>query len=181
MDPLVDELLAAARAAVDQGRPPPTTFLIPTPAGLWRVSCAGAAAAGANDLGIPPRAFAYGAVGLLVASLGSDRCVAFDPSMAPPGERSGALPGAAIVVTEFRRGSLGVTIQERVPAGWGEPATRMTDQPGPLGPAIPLWRAVNREPGPLPPIDVLLDDMTDSGFTVEQPGQPNSGPNSGKE
>jgi hypothetical protein len=182
LDPLVAELLEAARAAVERGQPVRAQFLIPSAGGLWRVSCEDLVAAGENDLGIPPRAFAYGAVGMLAAALGAQRCVATEPGMAapPPGPALATGPSAAgprrgVVVTVFARGLLEVTVLPYAVADdgaftWGEPSTRSTADPGPLGSTIPLWRAVNREPAPLPPPAQLLDDMADSGFVITGPG-----------
>ena len=58
---------------------------------------------------------------------------------------------------------------------WGEPAITSTRQPGALGAALPLWRAVNRERSPMPPPDQLIEDMMDSGFTVTVEGSNGGG------
>jgi hypothetical protein len=77
----------------------------------------------------------------------------------------------ALVVTVFAQGRLEVHVQPYGRDGnrgllWGERTVRSTTEPGPLGAALPLWRAVNREPSPLPPPDELVSDMVDSGFVV---------------
>lgn len=173
LEPEVEALLGAGRSAVERGEPVPARFLIPTDRGPWQVSCPDLLLAGENDFGIPPRAFAYGAVGMLVAALGAERCMATEPAMAAPAP-AGGRPPQAIVVTTFARGRLEVAVQpfqrhEEGSVAWGMPSVRSTGEPGPLGHAIPLWRAVNREPSPLPSPDGLIEDMTASGFCIERP------------
>jgi hypothetical protein len=187
-DPEVAALLQAVRAAIDAGETLAARFVIPTVAGTYRVACADLQAAGENDLGIPPRAFAYGAVGMLLAALGGQRCYVTEPAMsaAPPRplhdpdalspdavrQGAGPAPQAAAVVSVFAKGLLEVHAQPYVrdhdgQLVWGEPALRSTTEPGGLGSAVPLWRAVNRDPSPLPPPDQLIEDMRDSGFVIE--------------
>ena len=181
MDSAVDLLLQAARAAIEGGERFPVQFLIPTNGRRWRIICHDLVAAGENDLGIPPKAFAYGAVGMLAASMGARLCyvaetatvaTAAGPTPAPapaPGEDPGSRQ--AVVVTVFAQGRLDIHMQ---PYGrdddgtivWAEPTQASTPEPGPLGSAVPLWRAVNREPAPLPPPEGLIEDMTDSGFII---------------
>ena len=181
-DPAVEALLESARAGIERGEPYPAEFIIPTAPGWWRLHCADLVAAGDNDLGIPPRAFAYGAVGMLVASLGASACYAMEPAMsAAPrtlsmaGQSAGASPAQhALVVSAFRRGRLEVYVQSYLAQddgtlAWAEPVVRSTTEPTNLGSVVPLWRAVNREPSPLPPPEQLIDDMTDSGFVIQPP------------
>ena len=76
-----------------------------------------------------------------------------------------------MVVTVFGRGRLEVHVQ---PYGrdddgrvlWGPPTAASATEPGALGAAVPLWRAANREPAPLPPPEELIEDMVESGFAV---------------
>ena len=172
-------LFRAARSALERGEASPAQFVIPVGGRRWRVISHDLVATGENDLGIPPRAFSYGAVGLLVASLGARECYAAEGVR--PGTTPADLPAIAradeggftqaLVVTVFARGRLEVHVQ---PYGsgddgeprWGDPTVRSTTEPGPLGAALPLWRAVNRDPAPLPPPDDLVADMIDSGFVV---------------
>jgi hypothetical protein len=178
-DPEVELLFQTARSALEKGEPSPAQFVIPVGERRWRVACHDLVAAGENDFGIPPRAFSHGAVGMLVASLGARRCYAAEAVDA--GAPQATLPaispaddGAfrqALVVTVFAQGRLEVHVQPYGRDGdggllWGEPTVRSTTEPGPLGAALPLWRAVNREPSPLPPPDELVPDMVDSGFVV---------------
>jgi hypothetical protein len=175
----VELLFQAAKSALEKGEPSPAQFVIPVGEGRWRVTCDDLVAAGENDFGIPPRAFSHGAVGMLVASLGARRCYAAEAVGA--GAPQASLPaisrddeGAfrqALVVTVFAQGRLEVHVQPYGRDGdggllWGEPTVRSTTDSGPLGAALPLWRAVNREPSPLPPPDELVSDMVDSGFVV---------------
>jgi hypothetical protein len=185
----VELLFQAAKSALEKGEPSPAQFVIPVGEGRWRVTCDDLVAAGENDFGIPPRAFSYGAVGMLVASLGARECYAAEAvgagttPVAVPAIAPGAPQGAgfgrpdeggfrqALVVTVFAQGRLEVHVQPYGRGGdgelrWGEPTVRSTTEPGPLGAALPLWRAVNREPAPLPPPDDLIADMTESGFVV---------------
>jgi hypothetical protein len=175
----VELLFQAARAALEGGEASPSQFVIPVDGRRWRVTSHDLVATGENDLGIPPKAFSHGAVGMLVASLGARECYAAEAvgaSMTPVAlaamdraDEGGSRQ--ALVVTVFKQGRLEIHVQ---PYGrgvdgelsWGEPAVRSTGEPGPLGAALPLWRAVNREPAPLPPPDDLIADMVDSGFVV---------------
>lgn len=207
-DPEVDALLRAGRASIEAGEATPARFVIPTGAGRYRLTCADLQAAGQNDLGIPPRAFAYAAVGMLLASLGGQRCYVSEPAIsaaAPKGsppdtagqDPSGQDPGGprgpggpgdaahdaagrdapgpsqpAVVVSVFGKGLLEAHVQRsaRNRDGrllWEKPALRSTAEPGALGSALPLWRAVNREPSPLPPPEQLIEDMRESGFVIE--------------
>ena len=173
-------LFRAARSALEAGQACPAQFVIPVAGRRWRVISHDLVATGENDFGIPPRAFSHGAVGMLVASLGARRCYAAEavaagaPQAALPGGISRADEGAArqaLVVTVFAQGRLEVHVQPYGRDGnggllWGERTVRSTTEPGPLGAALPLWRAVNREPSPLPPPDELVRDMVDSGFVV---------------
>lgn len=175
--PEVEFLFQQARAAIESGQPVPAEFLIPVGPRRWRVQAQDLAKAGQNDLGIPPRAFAYGAVGMLLGSLGGSVAYAMEapggslpPDLAPAvaGEQAGR---QGVVVTVFARASLQVHMLpfSRDPSGavaWGEPLMRSTGDPKALGAAVPLWRAVNREPTTLPPPGGLIDDMIDSGFSV---------------
>jgi hypothetical protein len=177
--PEVELLFQAAKAALEKGEAFPAQFVIPVGERRWRVTSHDLVATGENDFGIPPKAFSHGAVGMLVASLGARRLYAAEavggggpPAAVPALGRAdeGALR-QALVVTVFAQGRLEVHVQ---PYGsgddgamlWGEPTVRSTTEPGPLGAAMPLWRAVNREPSPLPPPDELVSDMVDSGFVV---------------
>jgi hypothetical protein len=175
----VERLFQAARSSLERGEPAPAQFVIPVGERRWRVTCYDLAAAGENDFGIPPKAFSHGAVGMLAASLGARQCYAAEevsaggtPAAVPAIGRSdeGAFK-QALVVTVFAQGRLEVHVQPYGSSGdggllWGEPTVRSTTEPGPLGAALPLWRAVNREPAPLPPPDDLVADMIDSGFIV---------------
>lgn len=168
-DEEVARLLAAGRSALEAGEPSPATFVIPAGGRRWRVLSYDLATSGENEYGIPPLAFAHGAVGMLVASLGATRCYAAEPVR--PGGRDQAL-----VVTVFDPGRLAVHVQPFTRSGgggltWGSVAMRAAAEPSHLGAALPLWRAVNREPGPLPAPEGLIDDMVESGFdiTVEEP------------
>jgi hypothetical protein len=162
---LVEELFQAARVSIDGGEPFPTQFVIPDGQRTWRVVCPDLAAAGENDFGIPPKVFAHGVVGTLVASLGAQKCYeAEDLSVGSTGNR-------AVVVTVFGRGRLSVNMQpyEADPEGgvvWGERILESSNEPGRLGASLPLWRALNREPGPMPQAEALLEDMTESGFFI---------------
>jgi hypothetical protein len=185
----VERLLRAARSALEAGEASPAHFVIPVAGRRWRVTSHDLVATGENDFGIPPRAFSHGAVGMLVASLGARECYAAEAvgagttPVAVPAIAPGAPQGAgfgradeggfrqALVVTVFAQGRLEVHVQPYGRGGdgelrWGEPTVRSTTEPGPLGAALPLWRAVNREPAPLPPPDDLIADMTESGFVV---------------
>jgi hypothetical protein len=153
--------------------------MIPVAGRRWRVTSHDLVATGENDFGIPPRAFSYGAVGMLVASLGARACYAAEAVRA--GTTPVAVPAIgradeggvrqALVVTVFAQGRVEVHVQPYARGGdgelrWGEPTVRSTTEPGPLGAALPLWRAVNRDPAPLPPPADLIADMTESGFVV---------------
>lgn len=173
----VEYLFQRARSAIEAGDPVLAEFLIPVGPRRWRVLAQDLAVAGRNELGIPPRAFAYGAVGMLLGSLGGSVAYAMEaPGGSLPPDLAPADPGAigprqGVVVTVFARGSLQVHVLpfSRDPSGavtWGEPVVRTTGDPKALGAAVPLWRAVNREPTTLPPPGGLIDDMIDSGFTV---------------
>lgn len=182
-------LFRAARSALEAGQAWPAQFVIPMAGRRWRVISHDLVATGENDFGIPPRAFSYGAVGMLVASLGARACYAAEAvsagttPVAVPAIARGTPQGAgfapadeggsrqALVVTVFAQGRLEVHVQPYGRGGngelrWGEPSVRSTTEPGPLGAALPLWRAVNREPAPVPPPDDLVADMTESGFVV---------------
>jgi hypothetical protein len=175
----VELLFQAAKSALEKGVASPAQFVIPAGERRWRVTCHDLVATGENDFGIPPKAFSHGAVGMLVASLGARRCFAAEAvgAGAPPAAMPAIGPAdegvfrQALVVTVFAQDRLEVHVQ---PYGrgadgallWGERTVRLTTEPGPLGAALPLWRAVNREPSPLPPPDELLSDMADSGFVV---------------
>lgn len=183
-DAQVEFLFQSARAAIEAGVPVPAQFLIPVGARRWRVLAQDLVAVGENDLGIPPRAFAYGAVGMLVGSLGGTVAYAMEAPGAPPRDLAmvqltamvgpavpAPTPKMAVVVTVFGRGRLQVHVlafsrRDDGTVVWGAPTVRATDDPTALGAAIPLWRAVNREPVRLPPPEGLIEDMTDSGFTV---------------
>ena len=175
----VELLFRAARTALENGQVCPAQFVIPVAGRRWRVISHDLVATGENDFGFPPRAFSYGAVGMLVASLGARECYAAEGS--GPGTTPAPLPAIAradeggfrqaLVVTVFAQGRLEVHVQPYGRGGegelrWGEPTVRSTTEPGPLGTALPLWRAVNRDPAPLPPPGDLIADMTDSGFVV---------------
>ena len=185
----VELLFRAARSALEAGEASPAQFVIPVAGRRWRVASHDLVATGENDFGIPPRAFSHGAVGMLVASLGARECYAAEAvgagttPVAVPAIAPGAPQGAgfgraddggvrqAVVVTVFAQGRLEVHVQPYGRGGegelrWGEPTVRSTTEPGPLGAALPLWRAVNRDPALLPPPDDLIADMTDSGFVV---------------
>jgi hypothetical protein len=185
----VAHLFRAARSALEAGQAWPAQFVIPVAGRRWRVTSHDLVATGENDFGIPPRAFSYGAVGMLVGSLGARECYAAEAvsagatPVAVPAIARGAPQGAgsappdegglrqALVVTVFAQGRLEVHVQPYARGGegelrWGEPGVRSTTEPGPLGAALPLWRAVNRDPAPLPPPDGLIADMTESGFVV---------------
>jgi len=164
----VEVLLQAARSALETGEAFGTQFLIPDVDRRWRIICHDLEAVGQNDLGIPPKVFAYGAVGTLLGALGAQECyVAEVAQLAAPATRA---PSWAVIVTVFGRGRLDVHVHPYTPSDgcitWGEPALTSTEQPGPLGAAVPLWRAVNRERSPMPPADGLIEDMVDSGFVV---------------
>lgn len=182
-DAEVDRLLREARAALEGGDPAPAAFVIPVGARRWRVVCHDLVVAGENDFGIPPKAFAHGAVGMLAAALGASECYAAEAASAGPAMALPAVdpvPGEgvlrqALVVTLFRKNHLEVHIQpyERVARGgwrWGEVTVRTRTEPGPLGAALPLWRAVSREPAPLPPPDDLIEEMRDGGFIITEEG-----------
>ena len=176
----VERLFQTARSALESGEAAPARFVIPVGGRRWRVTCYDLVAAGENDFGIPPKAFSHGAVGMLAASLGARQCYAAEavragtaPAHAVPamGLTDEAAFKQALVVTVFAQGRLEVHVQPYGRDGdggllWGEPTVRSTTEPGPLGAALPLWRAVNREPAPLPPPDDLVADMIDSGFIV---------------
>jgi hypothetical protein len=171
----VDRLFQAARTALEGGLAFPAEFVIPVGDRRWRVVCHDLVASGENDFGIPPKAFSYGAVGMLAAALGAQECSAAEAASGGPAPASLGDDSLrqALVVTVFARGHLEIHIQPygRAPDGawrWGEPTVRSATEPGPLGAALPLWRAVNREPAPLPPPDDLIDDMRDSGFIVSE-------------
>jgi hypothetical protein len=177
--PEVELLFQAAKAALEKGEAFPAQFVIPVGERRWRVTCHDLVATGENDFGIPPKAFSHGAVGMLVASLGARRCFAAEavgigaPPAAVPaiGRADDEAFRQALVVTVFAQGHLEVHVQPYGRSGsgallWGEPTVRSTTEPGPLGAALPLWRAVNRDPSPLPPPDELVSDMVDSGFVV---------------
>ena len=172
-------LFRAARSALEAGQAWPAQFVIPVAGRRWRVTSHDLVATGENDFGIPPRAFSYGAVGMLVASLGARACYAAEavgagttPVAVPAiGQPDDGEVRQALVVTVFAQGRLEVHVQPYARGGdgalrWGEPVVRSTTEPGPLGAALPLWRAVNREPAPLPPPDDLVADMTEGGFVV---------------
>jgi hypothetical protein len=177
--PEVELLFQSAMSALEKGEAFPAQFVIPVGERRWRVTSHDLVATGQNDFGIPPKAFSHVAVGMLVASLGARRCYAAEPvgAGAPPsavpaiGRADEGAYKQALVVTAFAQGRLEVHVQ---PYGrgddgallWGEPRLRSTTEPGPLGAAMPLWRAVNREPSLLPPPDELVSDMVDSGFVV---------------
>ena len=174
--PEVDFLFQQARSAIEAGLPVLAEFLIPVGSRRGRVQARDLAAAGQNDLGIPPRAFAYGAVGMLLGALGGSTAYAMEaPGGALPPDLAPAADGPpvarqGVVVTVFARASLQVHVLpfSRDASGaviWGEPLVRSTADPKALGAAVPLWRAVNREPTTLPPPGGLIDDMTDSGVT----------------
>ena len=175
----VERLFRAARSALEVGEASPAQFVIPVAGRRWRVTSHDLVATGENDFGIPPRAFSHGAVGMLVASLGARECYAAEAVGA--GTTPVAVPAIgradeggfrqALVVTVFAQGRLEVHVQPYGRGGdgalrWGEPTVRSTTEPGPLGAALPLWRAVTRDPAPLPPADDLIADMIDSGFVV---------------
>jgi hypothetical protein len=175
----VELLFQAAQSALEKGEASPAQFVIPVGERRWRVTCHDLVATGENDFGIPPKAFSHGAVGMLVASLRARLCYAAEA--VDGGARPAAVPaigradeGAfrqALVVTVFAEGRLEIHVQPygRGAEGallWGERTVRSSTEPGPLGAALPLWRAVNREPSPLPPPDELVSDMVDSGFVV---------------
>ena len=175
----VELLFRGARSALENGEASPAQFVIPVAGRRWRVISHDLVATGANDFGIPPRAFSHGAVGMLVASLGARECYAAEA--VGPGTTPATLPALAradeggfrqaLVVTVFAQGRLEVHVQPYGRGGdgvlrWGEPTVRSTTEPGPLGAALPLWRAVTRDPAPLPPADDLIADMIDSGFVV---------------
>jgi hypothetical protein len=175
----VARLFRAARSALEAGQACPAQFVIPVAGRRWRVTSHDLVATGENDFGIPPRAFSYGAVGMLVASLGARACYAAEavgagttPVAVPAiGQPDDGEVRQALVVTVFAQGRLEVHVQPYARGGdgalrWGEPVVRSTTEPGPLGAALPLWRAVNREPAPLPPPDDLVADMTEGGFVV---------------
>jgi len=189
----VERLFRAARSALEAGEASPAQFVIPVAGRRWRVTSHDLVATGENEFGIPPRAFSHGAVGMLVASLGARACYAAEAvgtgttPVAVPAIARGAPQGAgsapadeggsrqALVVTVFAQGRLEVHVQPYGRGGdgelrWGEPTVRSTTEPGPLGAALPLWRAVNRDPAPLPPPDDLIADMTESGFVVSVDG-----------
>jgi hypothetical protein len=176
----VELLFQAARSALESGEPAPAQFVIPVEGRRWRITCYDLVAAGENDFGIPPKAFSHGAVGMLAAALGARQCYAAEaaeagaaPASAVPaiGRSDDGVFKQALVVTVFAQGRLEVHVQPYGRGGdggllWGEPTVRSTTEPGPLGAALPLWRAINREPAPLPPPDDLVSDMIDSGFIV---------------
>jgi hypothetical protein len=175
----VELLFQAARSALENGEAFPAEFVIPVGSRRWRVTCHDLVASGENDLGIPPKAFSHGAVGMLTAALGAQECYAAEAAtLGGPREAVPALDPAAedafrqaLVVTMFAKDRLEIHVQpyDRQAGGgwrWGEPSVRSATEPGPLGAALPLWRAVNREPTPLPPPDELIEDMRDSGFVV---------------
>ncbi|HYR63163.1 MAG TPA: hypothetical protein VET24_11110 [Actinomycetota bacterium] len=176
---VVDLLFAAARTALERGESFPAQFVIPVGERRWRVAAHDLVATGQNDFGIPPKAFSHGAVGMLVAALGAQECYAAEavgagsgPVLVPELDRAGENAfRQAVVVTVFAKDRLEVHV---LPCGkdgegavrWSEPTVRSTTEPGPLGAALPLWRALNREPTALPPADGLIEDMVDSGFVV---------------
>jgi hypothetical protein len=158
----VEILLQAAQAAIEGGEALGTQFLIPDGDRRWRVVCHDLDAVGQNDLGIPPKVFAHGAVGALLQALDAHECYVAEAA---------SLPTPAVVVTAFRTGRLEVGVHPYATGAggqvsWGEPALTSTRQPGALGAALPLWRAVNRQRSPMPPPDQLIEDMVDSGFMV---------------
>ena len=161
----IERVLREVTPALVRGDLPPAVFVIPAGSRRWVAVCADLVAAGDNDLGIAPRAFAYAAVGMLAATLGAGACWVADPAMS-----AGPRPAAAAVITCFARGRLEVHVHpyERHAGGlrWGEPWVRATADPGGLGMTLPLWRAMNREPAPLPASQQLLKDLGDSGFVV---------------
>ncbi|GAC1361732.1 MAG: hypothetical protein NVSMB32_01130 [Actinomycetota bacterium] len=177
-DAEVDFLIQAAASAIERGEPVPAHFLIPLERRRWRVLARDLVAVGENDLGIPPRAFAYGAVGMLLGSVGATRVYAMEaPGELAPPELVLAQPSdqaasrQAVVVTVFAKGLLEVHVQPfgRDGAGtivWGERTVRTSEEPRARGAAGPLWRAVTREPGHLPPPAGLVEDRIDSGFSV---------------
>lgn len=173
----VDLLFQRARSALESGEDFPAEFLIPVGEGRWRVISHDLVASGENDFGIPPKTFAHAAVGMLVAALAARECYSAEAVEAPRPARPALDPMGgnafqqALVVTRFAKGRLEVHVQPygRSASGewlWGEPTVRTRTEPGPLGAALPLWRAVNREPSPLPPPEELIGDMVDSGFEV---------------
>lgn len=162
----VEVLLQSAKAALEGGDGPGTQFLIPYGDRRWRVDCHDLDAVGQNDLGIPPKVFAHGAVGTLLQALDAHECYVAEAT---------TVPTPAVVVTAFRLGSLEVSVHPYTTGAdgqvsWGEPTLTSTRQPGALGAALPIWRAVNRERLPMPPPDQLIEDMMDSGFTVKLEG-----------
>jgi hypothetical protein len=158
----VEILLHSAKAALEGSEVPGAQFLIPDGDRRWHIFCSDLDAVGQNDLGIPPKVFAHGAVGTLLQALGAHECYVAEAVTRPT---------PAVVVTAFKPGRLEVGVHPYTTAAsgqisWGEPALTSTEQPGSLGSALPLWRAVNRERSPMPPPDQLIEDMVDSGFVV---------------
>ncbi|HEU5002285.1 MAG TPA: hypothetical protein VFW71_05840 [Actinomycetota bacterium] len=170
-DAEIAAVLREVTPALARGSLPPAVFVIPAGSRRWTAACADLVAAGDNDLGIPPRAFAYAAIGMLAAALGAEACWVADPAMSAGPERT----PDAVVVTCFARGRLEVHVHPYVRAAggdlrWGEPSVQASGDPGGLGMTLPLWRAMNREPAPLPPAGQLLEDLADSGFVLSVDG-----------
>ena len=164
----VEVLLQAARSALEAGEAFGTQFLIPDVDRRWRIICHDLEAVGQNDLGIPPKVFAHGAVGTLVGALDAQECYVAEVALLAASAATDSSRG--VVVTVFGKGRLDVHVHPYTPSDdritWGEPTLTSTGQPGPLGAAVPLWRAVNRERSPMPPAEGLIEDMVDSGFVV---------------
>lgn len=170
---VLEEVKREVAPALTRGDLPPAVFVLPAGARRYKAVCPDLIAAGDNDLGIPPRAFAYAAIGMLAATLGAAECWVADPAIssatAPPMGPKG--PAGTLVVSCFARGRLevhtvGYAVGEDGTIDWAEVRVRSTGEPGGLGLTLPLWRAMNREPAPLPPSEDLLSELLESGFAV---------------